>query len=561
MERDSVTCPVKRETTTDFQLETVNNACLSCDLGSASEAQSLPHFNDGQEDPKPYQCAKSPPDCIFPSSDLVPLTAAHSEDVPLQSYQGGSSSAVLVVESPSDNFDQQQVDRSPSRSKDNSAGKYQCKHCFYQTEKLQHFKVHRMIHTGEKPYLCEQCAYKADYKSHLKAHERIHSGVKPFACKQCSYTTVHKGNLKEHERKHSAVKPFACIQCSYKIEVKEESLEDQIEYLLHYAQLHNDPTAALKVLELEVLLMDRDSVTCPVKLKTTTDFKLETVDNKCLSCDLGSVSKAQSVPHSNDRQENPKSAETPPDNLFSSSDLVPLTAAHSEDVPSQGYQGGSSSAEPVVESHSENCDQDQAEMSPSRFKYWSTGNYHCEDCSYESSELNSFKAHRMIHTGVKPFACKQCSYTTTRKSALNAHERRHSEVKPFACKQYSYTTARKSALKAHERTHSGVKPFACNQCSYTITTIRNLVNLKLHARTHFGVKPFACNRCSYTTVHKGNLKEHERKHFAVKPFACIQCSYTTAYKGSLKSHARKHSAVKPFACSQCSYTIQLIWVI
>ena len=75
--------------------------------------------------------------------------------------------------------------------------------------------------------------------------------------------------------------------------------------------------------------MDRDSVTCPVKPETTTDFKLETVDNECLSCDLGSASEAQSVPHSNDRQEDLnktyQSAETPPDDIFSSSDFVPTT--------------------------------------------------------------------------------------------------------------------------------------------------------------------------------------------------------------------------------------------
>ena len=110
--------------------------------------------------------------------------------------------------------------------------------------------------------------------------------------------------------------------------------------------------------------MERDPVTFPVKLETTIDFKLETVDNKCLSCDLGSLSKAQSVPHSNDSQENPKSAETPPDNLFSSSDLVLLAAAHSEDGPPQIYSEGSSSAEPVVESPSDNFDQDQVNPSP-----------------------------------------------------------------------------------------------------------------------------------------------------------------------------------------------------
>ena len=114
------------------------------------------------------------------------------------------------------------------------------------------------------------------------------------------------------------------MKTEVKIEVKDESLEDQIEYLLHYAKRNHDPTAALKVFELEVLLMERDPVTCPVKLETTTDFKLETVDNECLSCDLGSVSKAQSVPQFNDDKEDPEtcqSTETPPDSIFTSSDL------------------------------------------------------------------------------------------------------------------------------------------------------------------------------------------------------------------------------------------------
>ena len=61
MERDSVTCPVKLETT-DFQLETVDNECLSCDLGSVTEAQSVPHFNDGEEVPETCKSAETPPD-------------------------------------------------------------------------------------------------------------------------------------------------------------------------------------------------------------------------------------------------------------------------------------------------------------------------------------------------------------------------------------------------------------------------------------------------------------------------------------------------------------------
>ena len=70
MEKDSVTCPVKLKTTY-FKLGTVDNECSSCDLVSASEAQSLLRFNTCQEDPQPYQFTESPPDDLFSSSDPV----------------------------------------------------------------------------------------------------------------------------------------------------------------------------------------------------------------------------------------------------------------------------------------------------------------------------------------------------------------------------------------------------------------------------------------------------------------------------------------------------------
>ena len=256
--------------------------------------------------------------------------------------------------------------------------------------------------------------------------------------------------------------------------------------------------------------MERDSVTFPVKLETTTDLK--SVVYECLSCDLGSASEAQSVPHSNDGREDPNSyqfAESPPDKMFSSSDLVPLTAAHSENVPSQSYQGGSSSAELVVESPSDNFDQEQVDKNPSRSKDKRAGKFQCEDCHYQTKKLQHFKQHRIIHTGEKPYSCEKCAYKTARKSYLKEHERTHSAVKPFACNQCSYTTAYKGNLKVHDRIHSGVKPFACNQCSYTTA---DTSNLKIHEHTHSGVKPFACNQCPYTSVRKGNLKIHERIH-------------------------------------------------
>ena len=59
-------------------------------------------------------------------------------------------------------------------------------------------------------------------------------------------------------------------------------MEEQIEYLLVYAKVNNDPAAALKVIELEALLLERDTKIKKefVKQETVTDLPSQLIETK-----------------------------------------------------------------------------------------------------------------------------------------------------------------------------------------------------------------------------------------------------------------------------------------
>ena len=70
-------------------------------------------------------------------------------------------------------------------------------------------KIHRRIHTKEKPYECSlsNCAKKFNTLYRLRAHLRIHTG-NTFKCSNCykEFTTL--CDLRKHLRTHTGERPF-----------------------------------------------------------------------------------------------------------------------------------------------------------------------------------------------------------------------------------------------------------------------------------------------------------------------------------------------------------------
>ena len=180
----------------------------------------------------------------------------------------------------------------------------------------------------------------------------------------------------------------------------EESLEKQIEVLLHYFNTHHDHNVALKIVKLESLIIERDSI------------KLEQIDAPSSQEMSSGSSEASGLNISRNERKG----------CYSDKDID-----YAEDE-SNSFDGS--------------CIEE--ERNPSSSKKKPSTVYQCGDCSYHTSKVSLFKCHRGTHTAREnPFSCSDCSYTTSKKKDLIQHQLSHSDTKPFSCKGCSYKTTRK----------------------------------------------------------------------------------------------------------------------
>ena len=80
--------------------------------------------------------------------------------------------------------------------------KFICGICSKTFAKLTYLKKHMGIH-GDKRHICETCGKVFTLPDDLRIHKRIHSGEKPYKYKSCGWSFAQLGDLKRHYIKHT----------------------------------------------------------------------------------------------------------------------------------------------------------------------------------------------------------------------------------------------------------------------------------------------------------------------------------------------------------------------
>lgn len=96
---------------------------------------------------------------------------------------------------------------------------YRCEKCRKRFKRLDNFKIHLLMHSGERQFKCQVCEKGFVHSGHLDRHRLVHTGVKKFSCEECLKTFFRKDHLDVHRRIHTG-QFFICEICDQRLTTK-----------------------------------------------------------------------------------------------------------------------------------------------------------------------------------------------------------------------------------------------------------------------------------------------------------------------------------------------------
>ena len=110
-------------------------------------------------------------------------------------------------------------DKAPMQSIHEPRGEalHKCDICFKEFRFSSYLRLHRKLHTREKPYQCAVCHKLFTTAFCLTSHMKTHTDAKPYQCNICYKKFVRLSTLTGHKTAHS---PFQCHLCGSRLTTK-----------------------------------------------------------------------------------------------------------------------------------------------------------------------------------------------------------------------------------------------------------------------------------------------------------------------------------------------------